>query len=73
MKELLLIPVVGMLFLFGACEKEYTCTCTTVDSSGTTPTSTTSVTFEGTGSEAKDACEEGEVTNGTLTTTCKLD
>ena len=70
----ILLGLVAMMAL-SSCDKEYTCTCTT-DVDGTT-TGTVSTTFEGTKSEAEDACDEGNSSTTfagvTTTVSCSLD
>jgi len=76
MKKLGSIVIVAM---FGAmaltsCKKDYTCTCTTTDSSGTFDPITSSIPInDAKKGDATDACDALESTVGTLTTSCNLD
>jgi hypothetical protein len=58
--------------IFVACKKDYTCTCTTKDSSGTIADYTVSTTIHSTKSKATDACTALKATAGTLSTTCAI-
>jgi hypothetical protein len=57
---------------FSSCKKDHTCECTITDSSGILPTQTTSGTVNGTKKDAEEACEKGNTTVGTISTSCKL-
>ncbi len=74
MKKLMLV-IVAAAFVsgFAACKKDYTCTCTITDSSGTIPTTTVATTIKETKKKATDACEIADVVVGTITTHCTLD
>ncbi len=71
MKKVILVAAVGMLAL-ASCKKDYTCECTTTDSSGFFDDVSTSVTINATKSDAETTCSGSEVTAGTLTTKCEL-
>ena len=71
MKKLLFVAAIAVLGL-ASCTKEYTCECTTSDSSGLIDDVTTSSTFEATKSDAEAACGDLEITVLTMTSTCEL-
>ncbi len=68
------LPFVAAIALLGAvsCKKEYTCDCTTTDSSGVFSPSTVSSTATLSKSDAEDWCSESSTTSGSFTTTCTL-
>lgn len=73
MKRALILGVAVMaLAATTACKKDYTCTCTTTDSSGTIPDASISSTITAKKSDAEASCENGSTSVGTLTTTCTL-
>lgn len=67
-----LLIAAGILFAFSSCSKEYTCACTTTDSSGTIATATVETTAEfKKKADAEDWCNS-ETTAGTVTVKCEL-
>lgn len=70
-KAFALVAVVALVGMT-SCKKDYTCTCTTTDSSGTIPTQTTTRDFNAKKKDAKEACEALNSTVGTLKTECKI-
>jgi hypothetical protein len=73
MKKLLFL--LGIFIALGttSCKKDYTCDCVTVDSSGTIPDQTITAEFkDAKKKDAEAACTNGNMSVGTLTTTCTL-
>ena len=75
MKRALILGVAVMaLAATTACKKDYTCTCTTTDSSGFIDDVTVSTTISNAKKkDAEAACNASDVSLGTLSTTCTLD
>lgn len=71
MKKAIMIAFVAGLAM-ASCKKDYTCECTTKDSSGTIPSVTASATAKMKKSEAEDWCTGQKSTVGTITTSCEL-
>jgi len=71
MKKMLLVAAVAGLAL-ASCKKDYTCECTTKDTSNGTVMGTSSVTIKDTKKKAEDACNGKKATAGTLTTECAI-
>lgn len=57
---------------FVSCEKDYTCTCTEVDSSGILDDKIVHTITTGKRSDAEDECSAKSATVGTIITTCEL-
>ena len=72
MKKLMLLGAAVAMLSVTACKKDYTCECTTADSSGTFADITSSTTIKETKKKATDACEGLTSSVGTLTTSCKI-
>jgi hypothetical protein len=73
MKKLLFL--LGIIIALGttSCKKDYTCDCVTVDSSGTIPDQNFQNEFkDAKKKDAEAACNDLNMTIGTLTTTCTL-
>jgi hypothetical protein len=68
-KVMLAVATIAFLGLT-SCKKDYTCACTTTDSSSSTSV-TQSTTVNGTKKDAKAACEKTQ-TVATITTTCVI-
>jgi len=76
MKKLLFILcLLAFIVGFGSCEKEYTCTCTTTDTSGVFKPSTSQPVIipSSKKSDAEEICASSGNTFGTLETVCTLD
>jgi len=74
MKNFLFVSAIVLAFGLTSCTKDYTCTCTSTDSSGTIADIVTTVTYnDSKKSDAEDACTNAESTVGTISTTCVLD
>lgn len=75
MKQLLFAFCIAMLTIgFSSCQKEYTCTCITTDTSGVLgPSELTSTLPSSKKSDAEDICASNGFTFGTLETVCSLD
>lgn len=73
MKNLLFFCSFFFALSLASCSKEYTCTCTTTDSSGVLEDQTTGSTFTTNKGDAETACAALEITVGTLSTTCVLE
>jgi len=71
MKNLILAFAVLATISLTSCEKEYTCTCTTVDATGGTTTSSSPI--KGNKDDARADCEQGSITTVGGTTTCTID
>lgn len=71
MKKILLVAAVASLSLV-SCKKEYTCECTTTDSSDPSFTMSASVTATMKKSEADSWCGGQKSSVGTISTSCKL-
>jgi hypothetical protein len=67
-----LLILVLCSFLCISCRKDYTCECTTIDSSGTFGTSVTSNVYNGKKKDVKNACESRSFISGTFSTSCKI-
>lgn len=75
MKRLASITLVAIFATFAltSCKKDYTCTCTTTDSSGYFQPITSTVHINNAKKkDATSACNAGTVTVGTLSTSCTL-
>ena len=73
MKKVLLLSLfIGGTILLSSCKKSYTCSCTTVDSSGFVPTTTELSTIVGTKRKVKEQCEDASFKAVTFTVTCEL-
>lgn len=76
MKNILGFLTIALIAItFVSCEKDYTCTCTSVDSSGLVDDLVTSTEITGKKGDAEDACSATAttLTVGTITATCELD
>lgn len=73
MKKITLLAVVIGAMSLASCKKNYTCTCTTTDSSSPSdPPIVTPYTVKETKKKAKDACNKSNQSAGTITTSCTL-
>ena len=61
------------IVVLSSCKKDYTCKCTTTDSSGSGSSSTKNITINGKKKDVKKTCENGNLTVGTLSTSCTID
>lgn len=73
MKKIALLAGVVAMVAMTSCKKEWTCTCTTTDSSGLIPDVSASTTIKDTKKNAKETCESGSASVGTLSTSCSID
>lgn len=71
MKKVILFAAFGAFGLM-SCTKDYTCECTTVDSTGTLDDVVVSSTITGKKADAETACEAGNVNIGPISTACVL-
>lgn len=71
MKKVLAIAILGTLTL-ASCKKDRTCECVTTNSADATVNIKQTTTINGTKSDAEAACNEGDVSVGTLSTACEL-
>ncbi len=71
MKKVLLVAAVAGLSMV-SCKKDYTCTCTTTDSTDPSVNSSFSYTGKMKKSDADTWCTNYKVTAGTLSTNCSL-
>jgi len=72
-KVLIAVVVLGALTL-SSCKKDYTCTCSYTDTSGSgVVLPNQSTTINGKKKDVETACEAGSSTFGGLTTTCVID
>lgn len=66
------VAILGTLVL-ASCNKDFTCTCTTTDSSGSVqPTTEQFPITNASNEDATAACNNNEWTDGPLTTNCEL-
>jgi len=75
MKNILGFLTIALIAItFVSCEKDYTCTCTSIDSSGLLDDLVTTTPITGKKSDAEDTCSASAttLTIGTVTTTCEL-
>lgn len=73
MKKLLFVFAIAAVGSLASCKKDYTCECTTTDSSGAFETVTTEYDInDAKKSDAEDACDGRNSSVGTLSTTCEL-
>lgn len=73
MKKVMILVAAFAVVGLTSCKKDWTCECTTSDSSGTLDDVSASVTLTDLNkSDAETACSGNEVTVGTLSTTCEL-
>jgi len=71
MKKVILFASVAALALsFASCKKDYTCTCTATAGG---ISSSASTTLNATKKDAKDACESGSSTQGSVTVKCEIE
>lgn len=76
MKNILGFLTIALIAItFVSCEKDYTCTCTSVDSSGLLEDVVTTSDITGKKGDAEDECsaKATALTIATVTTTCELD
>ncbi|MBI3501909.1 MAG: hypothetical protein HY063_08950 [Bacteroidetes bacterium] len=73
MKKTLLVLLAVGAFALTSCKKNYTCSCTTKDTSNSSdPGITVTATAKLKKKDAKTWCENGTSTVGTIQTTCTL-
>ena len=73
MKKVILSLVVVAVLSTASCKKNYTCTCTTTFTGGTSPNVTTTTTIDNTKSKATTACNGlASSVAGVASTTCSI-
>ena len=74
MRYLLLVLGFVIVFLTSSCRRTFTCICTTVDNTGSTPDLVIEEEINNSRRNAKDLCESGttDFGNGGFSTTCVL-
>lgn len=67
-KTLLIVAIAGLAM--ASCKKDYTCTCTTKDSTDPSFSSTATFSFHAKKKDAQASCDALKTTVGTLSTAC---
>jgi len=71
-KVFTLIAAVAMITSLSSCKKDWDCKCSSKDSSNSSYSASSTVSFTATKKDAEDSCTAFETTVGTISTSCEL-